>query len=952
MTLRILLALICISTCVFAQNSRTADSLRITGQYRQEYAERLGLGSSPDLKIAEAQVKIMEMDTLGARKILDQVHPTTAEQKFWKQMAESQYHFSLGRFEEALKIQKALSPKPKTLLSAAKDMAISTTSERLQDPLTSIRHLEKAISTFKESGHENHYMHGMALNHLAFAYGEVGFASRTASMANESLKLFMRYHPRAYTTISSTLNNLLFYLIEYGDERQSAQVYASYVTYMENFLQNRSSFPAEEDYKATHAEALYRLSKSRYATMLKDEKRMIQTLRELEDFFKRAPVAWKEKNWGILSAGYELPPYGFRLKKDFAKAMKYAQDIDKAEKRPYNLMKKNAAMALIHYDAQDFPKALPYVEASIAAFPFPPTSKSLQTLMVLKGEVLAKLGRRQEAVATLEQIFKNNMKPNDPVHNFDIKNYPELANSIFLRVLLHSGKSYQHLYELHGKRSEDREKARFFYAQAVQVFEQYYQHGMYNASLGSLLDEIEDGLLSTSKDASEALQDINRIEAISNLHLWRKFSSKYMQNLNLPKSELAQKNNLQLRRNILSRTYELELKNQREINEIDHLLSGIENRLQALSPEYALWSSGNFDLKKIQEQLPAGRVLVKYTIGHKNVYAHKITGGTVALYRLGKKEEVEKLVQSFLGNIKAIQPVSRTLQDALFERILGPLDIENANSILFVAEGFLNFLPYEALFKTPKPISYAFSFKHLLLESKAAHLPAQRLAGFVPTYGTQALPHSLSELQAVQEHWGKSNLYIGQEATKSNFLQSLGQYRTHHLAMHSVLDEEDYEESHLLFSNEEKMYFHELYALNFPSDLVVLSACNTGLGQYLNGEGVMSLARALSYAGVKSSVASLWQIPDKESAELMRLFYQNLEKGLSKDQALMEAKLSFVEENPMKSHPYYWAGFILSGDVQPLSFGSNRWYWLGLLPLLILLGLRYKKNLAKPVAKR
>jgi CHAT domain-containing protein len=87
------------------------------------------------------------------------------------------------------------------------------------------------------------------------------------------------------------------------------------------------------------------------------------------------------------------------------------------------------------------------------------------------------------------------------------------------------------------------------------------------------------------------------------------------------------------------------------------------------------------------------------------------------------------------------------------------------------------------------------------------------------------------------------------------------------------LFEEDFNKSCLVFSNEEKLYFSELYGMHIPASLVVLSACDTGNGILKSGEGIMSINRALTYAGVKSAVVSLWQVPDKETSEIMILFY-------------------------------------------------------------------------------
>ena len=167
--------------------------------------------------------------------------------------------------------------------------------------------------------------------------------------------------------------------------------------------------------------------------------------------------------------------------------------------------------------------------------------------------------------------------------------------------------------------------------------------------------------------------------------------------------------------------------------------------------------------------------------------------------------------------------------------------------------------------------------------------------------------------------------------------------------MHSFLYEDDFSQSCLLFSNNQPLYFSELYNYYIPADLLVLSACDTGNGELVKGEGIMSLARAFTYAGVKSSVVSLWQVPDKETSEIMILFYKNLKNGMPKDEALALAKQEFIQQNPLKNHPYFWAGFIINGDVAPICEPNFfYWYWiLGVLVFLMLTFVLYRKYYSK-----
>ena len=103
--------------------------------------------------------------------------------------------------------------------------------------------------------------------------------------------------------------------------------------------------------------------------------------------------------------------------------------------------------------------------------------------------------------------------------------------------------------------------------------------------------------------------------------------------------------------------------------------------------------------------------------------------------------------------------------------------------------------------------------------------------------------------------------------------------------------------------------------LKMNADLVTLSACSTGLGKLVNGEGILGLTRAFFYAGARNVTVSLWSVNDSATASLMKAYYKNLNRGLPKSAALRQAKLALLRgSNVSWRHPYFWAPFVLVGE--------------------------------------
>jgi len=154
------------------------------------------------------------------------------------------------------------------------------------------------------------------------------------------------------------------------------------------------------------------------------------------------------------------------------------------------------------------------------------------------------------------------------------------------------------------------------------------------------------------------------------------------------------------------------------------------------------------------------------------------------------------------------------------------------------------------------------------------------------------------------------------------FKSKLDQYRIFHFATHGLLNSQHPSLSGIVLSLYDEqgrpidgfVRAHEIYNLKLNAELVVLSACRTALGSEIKGEGLVSLTRGFMYAGTPSVVASVWDVRDEATSELMSRFYERMFKGGKRPAAaLREAQVSLWREKRWAA-PYYWAGFVLQGE--------------------------------------
>ena len=428
----------------------------------------------------------------------------------------------------------------------------------------------------------------------------------------------------------------------------------------------------------------------------------------------------------------------------------------------------------------------------------------------------------------------------------------------------------------------------------------------------------------------------------------------------------ALENKAKLRRGSFSNT-EKENLNKR-INSLIAELEQVEASIRLQSPSYAAINQpSKFTLQtsEIQEQLlDDNTLLIEYYLGQEASYLWVVSQDKVSSYQLPPQEEIEQLAEEFRNDIASETKNNLEIGQKLSEMILAPALEELGNKrLLIVGDGVLQSIPFAALptstsnnplivnneiITLPSASSLAAlrqqvrgrppASKKLAiladpvyeLEEQEGAVDLSELSGMRATrdacLSLQQLPYTRTEaeniLALVPEDEGFAALgYEASVATATS--HQLSEYQIIHFAAHGCLNEDVPQFSGLalsVYDSEEELQdpllrLDTIYNLTLPAELVVLSACETGLGKKLAGEGLVSLTRGFMYAGAKGVVVSFWSVNDSSTAELMSKFYQKMyQENLKPPAALREAQLEMWQSNNGNwQDPYHWAAFTLQG---------------------------------------
>lgn len=382
--------------------------------------------------------------------------------------------------------------------------------------------------------------------------------------------------------------------------------------------------------------------------------------------------------------------------------------------------------------------------------------------------------------------------------------------------------------------------------------------------------------------------------------------------------------------------------------------------------------------EKAQQLVDENTAVLEYAFGDNELLIFLVTSNDIQVKQVdisegsGDAQRMTRLVEQFRDKILAHAPEQelRAHADSLVQHLIIPFKEEIApyDNLMIIPDKVLAYLPFEALMMDDRYLVERFNVKYapsfttfsLLQEEKQQEHSHERdmlaVAGsnFQGTSSSlnrgkalAPLPATLAEVDSIASKFSNAEVLKQGNFEEEFIKESLTKnYRFVHLATHGIIDEDHPNLSGLALSsppeeasgrNDGMLRSSEIYQLNINSEMVVLSACNTGLGKMVKGEGILGLQRSFFYAGVPTVSVSLWNVYDRSTAYLMDTFYtslleisRNSESALNLESwlrwagwdrsvsfgaaapAMRQAKLEMIN-HPLYSHPIYWAPFIVVG---------------------------------------
>lgn len=427
--------------------------------------------------------------------------------------------------------------------------------------------------------------------------------------------------------------------------------------------------------------------------------------------------------------------------------------------------------------------------------------------------------------------------------------------------------------------------------------------------------------------------------------------------------------------------------NMQEYLRLSKDLNEFQKELKVKYPNYYTLKyelDNTLSIKTITDSLPAKTNVVRFLFIDKKLYALLLEKGHYEWVTLPDIKDMETSIQ-LLSDPASTPEQIFFHSNKLYQQLWSPLKKALRHTrITIIPDGILYYLNFDILtakiianykdFATAgliaeHAISYHYSLWAMLRPVYPDSKSRNSIATFTPGFTDEMkeayksslrkdsfridngylsllpLPFSTSLAQKTTRLFS-GNMFTGEASTQQNFKQNAGHHAIIHIGTHAEANNEYPEYTRLIFAkdlnnptNDNSIYLFDIYNYDLQSKLAVLTACETGKPGFFPGEGMVSMAHAFNYAGSESILTGLWKIDEQSSTIITQFFYGNLATGMTKDEALRQAKLSYLAtaEGRMLA-PQYWAGLVIMGDTSAINISKRNttaiYWWIGAIFLI------------------
>jgi CHAT domain-containing protein len=361
-----------------------------------------------------------------------------------------------------------------------------------------------------------------------------------------------------------------------------------------------------------------------------------------------------------------------------------------------------------------------------------------------------------------------------------------------------------------------------------------------------------------------------------------------------------------------------------------------------------------------------GKAIIEYYLGGNDLYSYVVTSKDFYIAKISVDTTQRNAIKHYCESIynddfEFFIENNHSLYNLFIKPVLYLMDSCVKSIMIIPDDNFYN-LPFETLVNNNisvnnisfsklnylirrYEISYYYSlslFSNIIERNYGLEKNQTNFVGFAPVFNGSSkingvslnnLKYAIDEVSLIgdlyKERGNQTRLFLGSEASESNFKKNISNYRYIHIATHGYSDDFEPSMSFLAFTQSKKitngslindstdenniLHANEMYNLTLSADLIVLSACETGVGKVIKGEGVMTMTRGFIYSGAKNIIHTLWNIDDETTQKLMVSFYTNVLDNKSYSYSLREAKLKLIDSE-ITAFPHFWAGYILIGQ--------------------------------------